>query len=158
MVRIDHGSPSLAALDVVDLPLGALAHELVAYGPVGGLARWRVAAFYRDGKGGLVGLLLFDGHLERLDVRFLRVGDGIEVDRPTSPFGVWASAFAQSATSDFDRYFALATLFSMMNAPPPSPLPLAAWCSRVDDGGRIGRRGRCSNAGCDKADAEAGRT
>ena len=45
---------------------------------------------------------------------------------PTSPFGVWASAFAHNSISDLDRYFALAALFSMMNAPPPSPLPFAA--------------------------------
>src|SRR5258705_7046766 len=45
---------------------------------------------------------------------------------PTSPFGVRASALAQSATSDFERYFALADLFSITNPQPPSPLPLAA--------------------------------
>src|SRR5258708_39039974 len=45
---------------------------------------------------------------------------------PTSPFGVWASAFAQNAISDVDRYFAFAALFSITKAPPPSPLPLAA--------------------------------
>ena len=45
---------------------------------------------------------------------------------PTSPFGVWASALAHNSTNDFDRYFAFAALFSMMNAPPESPLPLAA--------------------------------
>src|SRR6267154_5460582 len=45
---------------------------------------------------------------------------------PTSPLGVRASAFAHTSTSVLDRYFALAAWFSMMNAPPPSPLPLAA--------------------------------
>jgi hypothetical protein len=45
---------------------------------------------------------------------------------PTSPFGVWASAFAHRSASDLDRYLAFAALFSMMKAPPPSPLPLAA--------------------------------
>src|SRR6202048_4223224 len=45
---------------------------------------------------------------------------------PTSPFGVWASAFAHSSISDFDKYFAFAALFSITNAPPQSPLPLAA--------------------------------
>jgi hypothetical protein len=45
---------------------------------------------------------------------------------PTSPFGVWASAFAHKATSAFDRYFAFATLLSMTNPPPPSSLPFAA--------------------------------
>src|SRR5438477_7407345 len=30
---------------------------------------------------------------------------------PTSPFGVWASAFAHRAASAFERYFALAALF-----------------------------------------------
>src|SRR6202163_2680933 len=44
---------------------------------------------------------------------------------PTSPLGVWASAFAHNSTSALDRYFALAAWFSMMNAPPPSPLPFA---------------------------------
>jgi len=45
---------------------------------------------------------------------------------PTSPFGVWASALAHNSTSAFDRCCAFAALLSMMNAPPPSPLPFAA--------------------------------
>ena len=77
---------------------------------------------------------------------------------PTSPFGVWASAFAHSATSAFDRYFAFAALFSMMNAPPPSPFALGGTgIDGIDDGNGIvrhwrrgkreGRYGKGSQAG-----------
>src|SRR5216683_2660972 len=45
---------------------------------------------------------------------------------PTSPLGVWASAFAHNSTSALDRYFAFAARLSIMNAPPPSAQRLRA--------------------------------
>src|ERR1700753_225955 len=70
--------------------------------------------------------ILSDVTLKDLTSGSCELVTGSKSTGPTSPFGVWASALAHSATSDFDRYFALAALSTVTKAAPPSPLPLAA--------------------------------
>src|SRR5207253_263579 len=90
------------AFDVVDLPLAGFADEIVMDHRVGGILAGSAMATERSCQGRLVGVLLLRRHRERLDVRLLRVGDGIEIDRPDVAFGAYARRFspiARSATS-----------------------------------------------------------
>src|SRR6266852_5483407 len=64
---------------------------------------------------------------------------------PTSPFGVWSSAFAHRSTSDFDRYFAFAALALDNERAAAIALALCrTGIDGVDDGNGIVRGGRCA--------------
>jgi hypothetical protein len=61
--------------------LAGVADEIVTHGQIGRLGPRALMAFDRDGDDRLSGFLLFRDHLERLHVRVLRVGDGVEIHR-----------------------------------------------------------------------------
>jgi hypothetical protein len=62
--------------------LAGVAHEIEAHGPVGRLGGLCAPAGEGDRDGRLLRLALLRDRLERLHIRLLRIGDGIEIDRP----------------------------------------------------------------------------
>src|SRR4051794_27657626 len=80
--------PGLAlygAANVVDLPVAAVTHEIVADGGVRGVAPGSVVAGdgHRDGCAG--GIQFLGAYREGFDVGVLRVGDGVEINRSDVP-------------------------------------------------------------------------